>query len=112
MGCLQDISEGGGVLLAEGNDVVELLGVAAVDGVLKTGEEIDNFFGRLSVVALVVSYSNVVAGEGGLVEDGLVSAEEGPVEGLGDAAEVILDRQADVEHLGNKKKKTIIIIHG
>ena len=46
----------------------------------------------------------MVAGEGGLVEDGLVSAEEGPVEGLGDAAEVILDRQADVEHLGNKKK--------
>ena len=47
----------------------------------------------------------MVAGEGGLVEDGLVSAEEGPVKGLGDAAEVILDGQADVEHLGGKGLK-------
>ena len=41
----------------------------------------------------------VVAGEGLLVEDGGVAADEGPVGGLDDGAEVVLDGQADVEHL-------------
>ena len=41
----------------------------------------------------------MVAGEGGLVEDGLVAADEAPVSGLNDGTSIILDGQADVEDL-------------
>ena len=41
----------------------------------------------------------VVAGEGGLVEDGSVAADEAPVGGLDHLTGVVLDGQADVEDL-------------
>ena len=41
----------------------------------------------------------MVAGQSGLVEDGSVAADETPVSGLDDLSGVILNGQADVEHL-------------
>ena len=41
----------------------------------------------------------VVAGEGGLVEDGAVAADEAPLGGLDHRAGIILEGQADVEDL-------------
>ena len=41
----------------------------------------------------------MVAGESGLVKDSGVAADEGPVGSVDNGAEVILNGQADVEHL-------------
>ena len=41
----------------------------------------------------------MVAGERGLIEDGLVAADEGPVGGVDDGTQVVLNGQAHVEHL-------------
>ena len=46
----------------------------------------------------------VVAGERLLVEHGPVPADEAPLHGLDDRAGVVLNREADVEHLGFANK--------
>ena len=46
----------------------------------------------------------VVAGEGLLVEDGAVAADERPVGGLDDGAEIVLNGQADVEDLQREQR--------
>ena len=41
----------------------------------------------------------VVAGQGGLIEDGSIAADEAPVSGFDNLTGVVLNRQADVEDL-------------
>ena len=41
----------------------------------------------------------MIAGEGGLVKDGLVATDEAPVSGLNDSTSIILNGQTDVEDL-------------
>jgi len=41
----------------------------------------------------------MVAGEGGLVKDGLVAADEAPVSSLNNGSSIVLNGQADVEDL-------------
>lgn len=65
-----------GVDLAELDLVVEGLGLSAGNGV-----------------------DLVVASESALIEDGSVAADEGPLSGLDDGTEVILEGEADVEEL-------------
>jgi len=74
--------EGRGVRLLLVVDLAELDG-AVIAGSLLAGQ----------------SVGGVVAGQGGLVEDGGVAADEGPVGGVDASAEVVQDGQADVEHL-------------
>ncbi len=75
-GCLGLIGEGGGINDSKGDGAVELLGLLAGDGVV-----------------------DVVAAQDGLVEHGLVAADERPLEGLHNGTELILSRPADMEHL-------------
>ena len=60
--------------------------------------ELDSAVERCSLLA-GEGVGRVVAGEGLLVKDGAVAADEGPLGGLDDGAEVVLNRQADVEDL-------------
>ena len=60
--------------------------------------ELDGAVQRLGLLA-GEGVGRVVAGEGLLVEDGLVAADEGPLRVVDDVAAGVLERQADVEDL-------------